>query len=116
MKFPKSQIDQKLRKWWQRKEASPLRRRVEDPRKAGGTVFDIQPVVSSQEVVQIMVQIEKLLGFKLDTSRIIQRGGYQNVEEFVSHVMPQLQVRFLRHHAVPQRTTSPAKGVTAYAR
>ena len=116
MKFPKDQIELKLRQWWQRKEASPLRRRVADPRKTGGTVFDIQPVVSSQEVVQIMVQIERILGFKLDTSRIIKRGGYQNVEQFVSHVMPQLQTRFLKKQSVPQHATKPVKGVIAHAR
>lgn len=116
MKFPKDQIERKLRHWWQRKEASPLRRRVADPRQTGGTVFDIQPLVSSQEVVQILVLIERILGFKLDTSRIIKRGGYKNVDEFVSHVMPQLQTRFLRHNSAPQRTTKPVKGVTAHAR
>jgi hypothetical protein len=116
MKFPKDQIDRKLRQWWQRKEASPLRRRVADPRQSGGTVFDIQPLISSQEVVQILVQIERILGFKLDTGRIIKRGGYQSVEEFVSHVMPQLQTRFLKHHSAPQRANNPVKGVTAHAR
>lgn len=116
MRFPKEQIDRKLRQWWQRKEASPLRRRVADPRQSGGTVFDIQPLISSQEVVQILVQIERILGFKLDTSRIIKRGGYQNVEEFVSHVMPQLQTRFLKHQSAPQRTNNAVKGVTAHAR
>jgi hypothetical protein len=103
MEFPKSQLEQKLRKWWQRKVASPLRRRVADPRKTGGTVFDIQPEVSSQEVVQILVEVERILGFKLDTGRIIKRGGYQSVEEFVTHVIPQLQTRFRNHHAVPKR-------------
>lgn len=63
-----------------------------------------------------MVQVERILGFKLDNSRIIKRGGYQNVEEFVSHVMPQLQNRFLKHQTVPQSTTKPVKGVIAHAR
>jgi hypothetical protein len=116
MKFPKSQLDQKLRKWWQRKVASPLRRKVPDPRKDGGTVFDIQPEVSSQEVVQILVEVEQVLGFKLDTSRIIKRGGYQNVDEFVTHVLPQLQTRFLNHHTVPPRTPKPVEGVIVHAR
>jgi hypothetical protein len=116
MKFPKSQLEQKLRKWWQRKISSPLRRRVPDPRKTGGTVFDIQPTVSSQEVVQILVEIERILGFKLDTSRIIKRGGYQNVDEFVTHVLPQLQTRFLKHYTVPQRPPKPVEGVIVHAR
>lgn len=115
MEFPKSQLEQKLRKWWQRKVASPLRRRVPDPRKTGGTVFDIQPAVSSQEVVQILVEIERILGFKLDTSRIIKRGGYQNVEEFVTHVLPQLQTRFLNHNKVPQHAQKPTEGVIVNA-
>jgi hypothetical protein len=115
MEFPKTQLELKLKKWWQRKAASPLRRRVPDPRETGGTVFDIQPVVSSQEVVQILVEIERILGFKLDTSSIIKRGGYKNVEEFVTHVLPQLQTRFLNHNKVPQRTPKPKEGVIVNA-
>lgn len=115
MKFPQRELDKKLRGWWQRKTQSPLRRRVPDPRKTGGTVFDIQPAIASQEVVQIIVEIERLLGFKLDTSRIIKRGGYQTVDEFVTHILPQLQDRFNKHYAVPQGAAKGTGGARVHA-
>jgi hypothetical protein len=115
MEFPQREIDKKLRGWCQRKTQSPLRRRVSDPRKTGGTVLDIQPVIASQEVVQIIVEVERLLGFKIDTSRIIKRGGYQTVDEFVTHTLPQLQNRFNKHYAVPQGAAKGTGGVTVHA-
>jgi hypothetical protein len=60
MKFLKSQIDQKLKELCQRKVAPPLRRKVLDPRKTGRTVFDIQPGVSYQEVVKILVEEKRI--------------------------------------------------------
>ena len=111
MAFPKAELEDRLRKWWKRKVASPLRRRVPDPRKTGGTVFDIQPEVSSQEVISILTAIEPILGVTLETSRIIKRGGYKSEDEFATHILPQLELRYLRNSA--QRSAQPAKGVRA---
>ncbi|SRR6266404_82505 len=115
MAFPKAELEERLRKWWQKRVASPLRRRVADPRKTGGTVFDIQPEIASQEVVCILTEIEPLLGFALDTSRIIKRGGYQNVDEFVRHILPQLGVMYLKRDAISSRVVKPVQGVSANA-
>jgi hypothetical protein len=115
MAFPKIELNDRLRKWWQKRVASPLRRRVPDPRKTGGTVFDIQPEVSSQEVVSILTAIEPLLGFTLDTGKIIKRGGYRNVEEFVAHVLPQLELIYLRYQTAITRSAKPVQGASANA-
>jgi hypothetical protein len=115
MAFPKAETEDELRKWWKRRVASPLRRRVADPRKTGGTVFDIQPEVASQEVISILTAIEPILGFKLDTSRVIKKGGYKNEDEFVTHILPQLELRYLRNNNGVTRSTQPAKGVRANA-
>ena len=112
MAFPRAKIEDELRKWWKRRVASPLRRRVTDPRKTGGTVFDIQPEVASQEVVSILTAIEPILGFKLETSRIIKKGGYKNEDEFVTHILPQLELRYLKNNNGATRSTQPAKGVS----
>jgi hypothetical protein len=113
MAFPKAEIEDRLRRWWKRRVASPLRRRVTDPRKTGGTVFDIQPEIASQEVVSILTAIEPILGFRLETSRIIKKGGYQNENEFVTHILPQLELRYLRNNHGATSSTQPAKGVRA---
>jgi hypothetical protein len=115
MAFPKAELEKRLREWWGKRVSSPLRRRVADPRKTGGSVFDIQPEIASQEVVCILTQVEPLLGFKLDTSRIIQRGGYKNVEEFVRHIMTQLETRYIKRQSVSSLAAKPITGVTAHA-
>jgi hypothetical protein len=115
MAFPKAELEGRLKKWWQRRVASPLRRRVADPRKMGGTVFDIQPEVASQEVVSILTAIEPILGFKLETSRIIKKGGYQSEDEFVTQILPQLELRYLRNNNGGTRSAQPARGVRANA-
>ena len=114
MAFPKIELEDSLRRAWRRKVASPLRRRVADPRRTGGTVFDIQPEVASQEVVCILTAIEPILGFKLETSRIIKKGGYQNEREFVTHILPQLELIYLRNNGAT-RSTQSAQGVRANA-
>ena len=102
--FPSTEIEAKLRSWWQRKAASPLRRSP-DPRKSGGTVLDILPEVSSTEAVEVFLEVEPILGFKLKSSGVIKPGGYRSCDEFVQHILPRLQEKFLEHN--PPATITP---------
>lgn len=114
--FPKAKIEESLRAWWQHKVSSPLRRKAADPRKTGGTVFDIQPEVSSVEVVQVCVEVEPLIGFELQPSRVIKRGGYRNCDEFIQHLLPRLEAEFSKHYAVPSGiAVKPSGGVRIHA-
>lgn len=114
--FPKAKIQEILRGWWQRKLASPLRRKAADPKKTGGTVFDIQPEVSSVEVVQVCVEVEPLLGFEIQPSGVIKRGGYRSCDEFVQHLLHRLEAEFSKYYAVPSGiTVKPSGGVRIYA-
>lgn len=100
IRFPKGEIEERLRDWWARKVARPLRRRTKDPMKKGGTVFDVQPEVSSTEAVEVFIEIEPLLGFKIKGSRVVRRGGYRTCDDFVQHMLPRLETEFTKHHAV----------------
>lgn len=114
--FPKAKIEQVLRAWWKSKAESPLRRRAKDPRTTGGTVFDIQPEVSSIEVVQICVEVEPLMNFELQPSRVIRRGGYRNCDDFVQHLLSGLEAEFKKYHAVPVGiAVKPSGGVRVHA-
>jgi hypothetical protein len=108
--FPKAEIEVQLRAFWQRKVASPLRRRKTDPRKTGGTVFDIQPEVSSMEVVKVCTLVEPLVGFKLKPGRVIKRGGYRTCDEFVQHFLSRLAVEFSKYYSVPLAVTAKTSG------
>jgi hypothetical protein len=92
--FPQADIETRLRSWWQRKTASPLRR-TPDPKRSGGTVFDILPEVSSTEAVEVFLEVEPLLGFKLRSSGVIKPGGYRSVDQFVQDLLPRLEAKYL---------------------
>jgi len=109
--FPRREIESKLRSWWKRKADSPLRRKSTDARINGGTVFDIQPDVSSTEAVEVFLEVEPLLGFEIKSSKIIKLGGYRSSDEFVQHLLPQLEAKFSEIHPAPVK---PHEGRRVY--
>lgn len=82
--FPKNRVAEGLEKWWQAQQSGTARRGnpFSDARAKGGTVFDIQPQVSSQEAVAVLLELQPVLGYEPSTS-VIKRGGYKNRDEFV---------------------------------
>jgi hypothetical protein len=115
-RFPKAKIEEHLKGWWKRKVASPLRRRTADPKKTGGTVFDIQPEVSSIETVEVCLEVEPLMGFELKSSRVIRRGGYRTCDDFIQHLLPRLEAEFNKYYAVPVGIAmKPSGGVRIHA-
>ena len=103
--FPKSAIEDKLRAWYKRKKESPLAKKKTNPRKTGGTVFDIQPEVSSQEAVQVFIEVEPLLGFKLKT-KIVKLGGYGSCDEFVQHLLLGIEAQFNTVNSVTKKAVA----------
>ncbi len=87
-KFPGKELEKILCDFYTRKTSSPLKRKRT---KIPGSVFDIQPEVSSQETTQIVVEVEPLMGFRVKTRDLIKPGGYRNIDEFVSYTLPRLQ-------------------------
>lgn len=104
LSFPRLQIEQNLRAWWRRKTASPLFKKKGDPKKTGGNVFDIQPEVSSVQTIEVLLEVEKILGFELKVSQLVKRGGYRNCEEFIQHLLPCLEKKFNERCLVPIKT------------
>jgi hypothetical protein len=114
--FPKAKIEEQLRAWWKRKVASPLRRRTADPKKAGGTVFDIQPEVSSVETVEVCLEVEPLMGFEIKSSRVIRRGGYRTCDDFIQHLLPRLEAEFNKYYAITlEIAVKPSGGMRIHA-
>lgn len=91
--FPRTEAEVALRSWWRANSSSTSRLRSKDAREKGGTVFDIQPEVSSQDAVEVLLELETVIGFEPPTS-MIKRGGYSNVNEFVEQLLPQLEKHF----------------------
>jgi hypothetical protein len=110
MPFQKSEVERTLGKWYERQLKSPLRRKTE------GTVFGIQPEVSSQEAVDVFLELEPIVGFEIKGSKMIKSGGYESCDEFVKHLLPQIEARYAKQFpAVRTSSTKTSRGVTAHA-
>lgn len=115
--FPRNEIEERLRSWWKRKTKSPLARKNVDPRTSGGTVFDIQPEVSSIEAVEVFLEVEPLLGFEIKNSGIVKQGGYQSCDEFVKQLLPRLEEKFNGVNSPPMKNLATQEERTRlYAR
>jgi len=95
--FPCAKIESALREWWNQYTSSSLTRRrsPRECRRAGGTVFEIQPEISSFQAVLAMLPLEPLLGFRLPKSTIL-RGDYNDREEFVQDVTSWLKAEYTK--------------------
>jgi hypothetical protein len=97
--FPKTRVEASLEKWWQAQRSGTTRRGnpFSDARTKGGTVFDIQPQVSSQEAVTVLLELEPVLGYEPSTN-VIKRGGYKSRDEFVREVTARVGEDFAKKH------------------
>ncbi len=106
--YPKGEILQVLSSCWAIRMASPLRRPPRAPaisRKDGGTVMDVQPELSSQQAVAVLIDLESILGFRPKTS-VIRHGGYRGLEQFIRDLSGNVESSFNEHHNI---TKSDAK-------
>jgi hypothetical protein len=110
MPFPKSKVERTLEKWYERQLKAPLRRKTE------GTVYGIQPEISSQEAVDVFLELEPIVGFEIKGSKMIKSGGYESCDELVKHLLPQIEARYTKQFPVMKTSlTKTARGVTAHA-
>jgi hypothetical protein len=94
-KFPKKESEKFLRDWWREQEQATIRRGnpFADAKAKSGTVFAIQPQLSSLEAVAILTALKNVVGFEPSKS-VIKKGGYKDVEDLVSDFMPRLEKQF----------------------
>ena len=85
--FQQEQITQAIRDWYTREQEEL--RKIADPvdelQPNSGTVFDLVPVVSSHHAVEIVLDLEDIVGYEIPDS-VIKRGGYRSCEEMVNHL------------------------------
>ncbi len=62
-----------------------------------GTVFGIQPQVSSQEAVTVLIELKAILGYE-PSSNVIKRGGYKSRDEFVRDLTTAVEQEHLKKH------------------
>jgi len=107
-KYPKPEAEQVLRSWWAKQMASPIRRPPQPPavtREKGGTIWDVQPDLSSQQAVTVLADLESILGFRPKTS-VIRHGGYRGLEQFVRDLSSNVESAFKEHFGGLQTNVS----------
>jgi hypothetical protein len=97
--FPTEKVKSMFSGWWDSKVQSPLKRPSKVP--TAGTVFALQPELSSQQAVGILVSCIALLGYRPSVD-VIQKGGYVNKAAFVSGLLAAMAAEFTSKQVAPQ--------------
>ena len=85
--YPKREVQVAIRDWWTREqeELQKIADPVDELQPNSGTVFDLVPVVSSRHAVEVVLDLEDVLGYEIPDS-VIKRGGYHSCDEMVEHL------------------------------
>ena len=84
---------------------------MQSPLKAGrvpttGTVFALQPALSSQQAVGVLVSLKSILGYR-PSKNVIKKGGYASKADFLTITSTELEKEFLKKQspaAIPAQT------------
>jgi hypothetical protein len=116
-KFPKAAVQKLLETWWNSKTQSPLKK-PKPPGEAhskGGTVFDIQPELSSQQAVGVLLDLTEALGYE-PKKKVIRRGGYTSKNVFMDHLCNALEKDFNAHYDTSEQSDATVtQEIHAYA-
>lgn len=99
--YPKTAVETALGKWYDDLMHTALRRpkSPEERKSQGGSVFDIQPELSSQQAVAVLLEMEQILGYE-PKKKVIRRGGYRSRSEFIQDLSSKIETDFNDRYAV----------------
>lgn len=105
--YPAAQVATALENWYDERMQTALRRpKSPEERKAeGGSVFDIQPELSSQQAVAVLLELEEILGYE-PKKKVIRRGGYRSRSEFIKDLSAKIEADFNDHYAAKKTVAS----------
>lgn len=109
--FPAEKLKVLLDAYWQTKMQSPLRPPTKMP--VAGTVFALQPELSSQQAVAVLVSCKAVLGYR-PSKDVIQKGGYANKAAFINGLLGEMAKEFASKQKINFVPTE-AKGETQNA-
>lgn len=93
--FPENAVTTALKDWWNKETSG----RQTDPFAKPKTLYDTVVEMDSLSVVNVLVTIEKIVGFELPVT-VIKRGGYHDQNEMISHMVPKIRDLFLKHRNI----------------
>lgn len=105
--YPTSRIANALGSWYDERMQTALRRpKSPEERKAeGGSVFDIQPELSSQQAVAVLLELEEILGYE-PKKKVIRHGGYRSRSEFINGLSAKIEADFSDRYAAKKTVVS----------
>jgi hypothetical protein len=89
--FPAEKLKAILDGYWQSKMLSPLKPPMTLP--VAGTVLALQPELSSQQAVAVLVSCKAVLGYR-PSKNVIQKGGYVNKADFINGLLGEMSKEF----------------------
>jgi hypothetical protein len=105
--FPTEGLIAALAEWWD----AEISKREADPFSVSGTLYDVVLEIDSLSTLSALLVIEKLVGFEIPVS-VVKPGGYQDCQEMIDHLVPEIHVLFeKRHHS----TITPMQTHSRYA-
>jgi len=105
--FDGQQVKDYLGKWYDSQMSTALRKpqRPQETEKHGGTVFDIQPEMSSTKAVTVLLDLKQILGFE-PSKDVIKKGGYKSKDEFVNALSNRVAQAFEKHYGAKPATAA----------
>lgn len=93
--FPEVAVIEALKKFWAEETGSSTKTGSPfgAPKKGGGSVFDVRPELDSLRAVEVLLEVEKIIGIELPDT-IVQLGGYNGYEEYMDQLIPSIRAFF----------------------
>jgi len=92
--FPQAEIVSALEEWWADEKAEDaLLKNDESPPPSTTSVMAPLVEIDSHRVVRALLTIEPLVGFEIPET-VIRSGGYEDIADMTSDLVPRLQKLF----------------------
>ena len=71
-------------------------------------MFDIQPEMSSQQAVAVLLELQEVLGYE-PKKKVIRRGGYGSRAEFINDLTARIEADYKDHSGAKKPVSSTEK-------
>jgi hypothetical protein len=87
-----------LASWWKAELAEQANDPFAKPKPPAGSIFDVVPEIDSHSAVRALLEIEEHVPFEVPVC-VIKRGGYSNLFEMCSDLLPKIRALALEHES-----------------
>jgi hypothetical protein len=105
--FLVSRVETTLGNWYDERMKTALRtpKSPDERRSSGGSPWDIQPELSSQQAVAVLLDLEEILGYE-PKKKVIRRGGYSSRGQFIKELSARIESDYNDRHGVRKPVAS----------